>query len=224
MKYKPLKKDLTEQEETCFYCNRKLKSLKAYVLEDIETGNNIFVGPSCIKEFVSKDYNLSLIPDLTKYTEVLNPRGKKENDTDDDEKIRIQKQSTLEQIEKDHKKAIEYLELREDKLAESYNTSYGILNEYYQLYLNDKILEPNTIKHILNIEKNAPEKFKLINLQMCYNYSFWIKVGIRQLDNEASIFLKSIEKHLQKNLTITDKQKEGVNKWLENLTGIPKLK
>ncbi|WET00209.1 hypothetical protein P2W68_11360 [Chryseobacterium arthrosphaerae] len=222
MKYKPLKKDLTEQEETCFYCNRRLKSLKAYVLEDLETGYNIFVGPSCIKEFISKDYNLSLIPDLTRYTEALNSRGKKENDSE--ERVHIQKENTLEQSEKDYKKAIEYLELREDKLAGSYNTSYTVLNKYYQIYLTNNKLETDIVRHILNIEKNAPEKFKLINLQKCYNYSFWIKVGIRQLNEEASSFLKSIESYLQINLTITDKQKKGVNKWLEKLDAIPKLK
>lgn len=49
MGYQPLRKDLTETTEKCAFCPKHLRSLKAYVLKDIETGEVVLSGPECAK-------------------------------------------------------------------------------------------------------------------------------------------------------------------------------
>lgn len=219
MSYRPLKKDLTDGTEVCNFCNRPLKSLKAYILTNESTGEIVYSGPKCAENNIKKAYNLKLIPDLTKYTLAINDKEKKSN-------VYITEFNTSKYSEEELnlRKAIEYLELRENKLSEDFNTSYKILNEYYKEYLINGTLGLSQIRHILNIEKKSPESLKLVNLHKCYNYVFWIDTGIQKLDEKADDFLIPIKKYLIKNLKISERQKIGVNKWLENLDGIPQLK
>lgn len=219
MTYIPIKKDLTEGTETCEFCGKRLKSLTAFNLKNTETNDIVFAGETCAKRNIPLDYNIKLIPDFTKFTLSVN-----ENEKLSISDTRKSNKSELTEEEKDYKKAIEYIELRENKLQENFETSYPILKEYYNEYLLNNILGANEIKHILNIENKAPEKLKLNNLQKCYNYSFWINVAINKLDKEANVFLISIQKYLEKNFKISEKQKIGVNKWLKNLNGIPQIK
>jgi len=219
MNYRPLKKDLTDGTEICHFCNRPLRSLKAYILEDEGTKEIVYSGPKCAEDNIKPKYNLKLIPDLTKYTLAVN--DKESISTISAKERNISKYS---QEELNLRKAIEYLELRENKLIEDFNTSYSVLNEYYNSYLEKGTLDKNQIQHTLNIENKSPDSFKLINLQKCYNYSFWINNGILRLEDKADDFLIPIKTYLIKNFKISEKQKNGVNKWLENLDGIPQLK
>lgn len=222
MTYIPLKKDLTEGTEICNFCDKPLNSLTAYILKNIENNCIVYAGPTCAKKNISSKYNIKLVPDLTKFTLSAKPN--------EDSLIRITnnenktRNSTLTDDDKKYKRAIEYIELRENKLNKNFNTSYQILEEYYKEYLINNKLEKQTIEHILNIEKKAPNELKLDNLQKCYNYSFWISAGIKKLDKDATNFLSSILKYLETNLKISEKQKIGVNKWLKNLDNIPQIK
>ncbi|AIZ42465.1 hypothetical protein [Cellulophaga baltica] len=219
MSYRPLKKDLTDGTEICHFCNRPLRSLKAYILIDEKTKENVYSGPKCAEDNINNEYNLKLIPDLTKYTLAIND---KESIPSNNSKER--NTSKYSEKELNLRKAIEYLELRENKLSEDFNTSYNVLKEYYNSYLEEGTLNLNQISHILNIEKKSPDSLKLINLQKCYNYIFWINTGIQKLEVKADDFLIPIKNYLLKNLKLSDKQKIGVNKWLQNLDGIPQLK
>ncbi|HEF3576869.1 TPA: hypothetical protein R9125_001650, partial [Campylobacter jejuni] len=70
--------------------------------------------------------------------------------------------------------AIEYVVLRQSKMKKFKKANYFILNDYYKEYLKTNILSPNSIKHIINIEKKAPLQFKLENLLTCYAYEYKI--------------------------------------------------
>ncbi|RLK06739.1 hypothetical protein [Tenacibaculum discolor] len=219
MKYRPLKKDLTDGTKTCHFCNRPLKSLKAYILMDEKTKEKIYSGPKCAEDNISNKYNLKLIPDLTRYTLAI-------NDKESVLSSNFVERNTLKHTEKDlnYRKAIEYLELRENKLSEDFNTSYNVLKEYYSFYLVEGTLNLKQINHILNIEKKSPDSLRLINLQKCYNYIFWINIGIQKLEEKADGFLIPIKNYLINNLKLSIKQKKGVNKWLQNLAETPLLK
>lgn len=219
MSYRPLKKDLTNGTQNCHFCGVAIRSLKAYILENIDSKEKVFSGPDCAKQNIHSDYKLGLIPDLTKYTLAL---SKKEGSSTNRAGDRTNLKSTDE--EQNLRKAIEYLELRENKLAQFFNTSFPKLKNYFNSYLISGELKKDEIQHILNIEKNAPDTLKLINLQKCYNYFFWIDIGIGKLGGVADEFLIPIKNYLIKNLKISEKQKIGVNKWLKNIDGVPQLK
>jgi hypothetical protein len=213
MKYKPLRKDLTETTRKCDFCPKYLTSLKAYVLEEIDTGKIVYAGPTCTKNNVASNFSLAGIPDFTRYTL---PNGESENASGgtggyhgmstDDPSRRVK----------------EYLELREEKLAKEMQCSDSVLRIYY---IKSKI-EPLTdteIIHVNSIEDKSPEKFKFINLYKCYNYLFWLDIAINKLSGDPK-FLISIRSTLVTNGKISDKQKNGVNKWLSKIEGIPSLK
>ncbi|MNR54128.1 hypothetical protein D3C85_1742630 [compost metagenome] len=65
---------------------------------------------------------------------------------------------------------------------------------------------------------------KLDSLQKCYNYLFWIDVGIEKLDEDKRQFLKSIRNIVRERKQLTKKQFEAMNKWLGNIDGVPQLK
>jgi hypothetical protein len=213
MNYKPLRKDLTETTRQCNFCPKHLTSLKAYVLEEINTGKIVYAGPTCTKNNIASDFSLAGIPDFTRYTL---PNKESENCSGgtggyngistDDPSRRVK----------------EYLELREEKLAEEMQCSDAVLRSYY---IKSKIepLNDNEITHINSIEEKSQEKFKFINLYKCYNYLFWIDVAINKLSGDPK-FLKSIRSTLVSTGKISDKQKDGVNKWLSTIKGFPPLK
>ena len=122
----------------------------------------------------------------------------------------------------DKKKAIEYIELRENKLIKEFEgVSYKPLKDYYTVFLDKKDLTNDEVKHILNIENAAPEIFKLNDLHKCYSYSFWIKKAIKK--GYSVDFLNSILKYLYKNFKITNKQKESVNNVFRKIKNFPCL-
>lgn len=220
MSYRPIRKDLITEKQKCHFCSRTLNSLKAYVLENTETKEIIYAGFKCAGDNIDSQYKLGLIPDFTRYTlamserevDLINPRQgneKADNTTSDEDEKR--------------RNALEYIELREDKLVEDFKTSYPILKTYFDKHLVSE-LNDNEIKHIFNIEKNAPETLKLMNLQKCYNYLFWIDVAIGKLGDDSDKFLKSVRKYLIINKGITEDQKVAVNKWIVNLSNVPQLK
>lgn len=214
MPFKPLRRDLTETTRRCDFCPKFLTSLKAYVLEEEGSGRIAYAGPTCAKANIGANYTLVGIPDLTKFTL---PNGEGEggagggggsggsNSTDP------------------NRQALEYLLLRQEKLADEMQTSYPILESYYIKSKTESLTEAE-VRHINNIEAKAPEKLRLSNLQKCYNYLFWIDVAIERLPAEKTEFLNNIRRALVSNGEISQAQKAAVNKWLVNIPGVPQLK
>lgn len=214
MAFKPLRKDLTETTRRCDFCPKYLTSLKAYVLEEEGSGRIAYAGPTCAKNNISLDYTLVGIPDLTRFTL---PNGEGEGSTSGNG------ESNGRSSEDPNRQALEYLLLREEKLANDMPTSYSILKNYY-IKSKTEALTDTEVRHINNIEAKAPEKFRLANLQKCYNYLFWINIGIEKLPAEKAVFLSDIRRVLVSNGEITQAQKVAVNKWLVNIPGVPQLK
>lgn len=213
MAYKPLRKDLTETTQKCDFCPRFLTSLKAYVLEDTETGKIAYAGPKCAEENLAHGYSIKGIPDLTKFT--LSKDVGNENGGGGGNKAGA--------IDSPRRQAIEYIILREEKLVSELNCSYPVLKDYYES-MRDKELTDSEISHINNIENKAPHNLKLSVLQRCYNYLFWIDIAIDKLPDNKTDFLKDIRSKVARRTTLTNEQKTAVNKWLENIDGVPCLK
>ncbi len=213
MNYKPLRKDLTEITRQCDFCPKYLTSLKAYVLEEINTGKIVYAGPTCTKNNIASDCSLAGIPDFTRYTL---PNKESENASG------CTGGSNGVSTDNPGRRAKEYLELREEKLAEEMQCSDSVLRNYY-IKSRTENLNDNEITHINSIEEKSPEKLKFINLYKCYNYLFWIDIAINKLSGDPK-FLISIRSTLVSTGKISDKQKDGVNKWLNKIKGIPPLK
>ncbi|HEX8549420.1 MAG TPA: hypothetical protein VF691_20835 [Cytophagaceae bacterium] len=219
MNYLPLRKDLTEGKRKCYFCGRQLTSLKAFVLENVVTKEEVFSGPKCAQDNISDEFDLRLMPDLTVFTLAFNL------DIEGVRKGRLSS-SSASAIQKDidYKKAIEYIELRENKLLKDLNESYEPLKNYYLKYRMLGRLDEIEIQHITNIELKTKPSLKLVNLQKFYNHLFWINIAISLLGERANDYLVPIKESLCKYRNITEAQKNGVNKWLKNLDGIPQLK
>lgn len=215
MSYKPLRKDLTETSSKCFFCPRHMTSLKAYVLENIHTGEVVLAGPTCAQNNLAQGQTLNGIPDLTKFTQ---PNGTGIPGVGGGGGGNIGQGTNS-----DLKRAVEYLELREGKLAQRLNCSYTVLRNYYN-FLATRQLTVNEVNHVNNIENQAPKSLTLSELQRCYNYLFWIDIAIEQLPDTKTGFLKDIQKKVIKGIGLTKSQLGAVNKWLENIEGVPCLK
>ena len=212
MSYRALRKDLTETTRKCDFCENYLTSLKAFVLEDVNTGSIAYAGPTCAKNNLGENFTLSGIPDLTRFT--LSDAVRETGSGGGKGGVKILDPARL---------AVEYLILREEKLKDEMNTSYSVLRGYYDS-LKYRSLSESDVRHINNIEARSPENLKLVSLQRCYNYLFWIDVGINKLPGDRADFLKSVRKALINDGRISEAQKEGVNKWLSNIDGVPQLK
>lgn len=214
MSYKPLRKDLTETTRRCDFCPKFLTSLKAYVLEDKGSGRIAYAGPTCAKKNIGANYTLVGIPDFTKFTL---PNGEGEGGAGGTGG------SSGSNSADPNRQALEYLVLREEKLADEMHASYSALKNYYSKSKTESLTEAE-VRHINSMEAKAPEKFRLANLQKCYNYLFWIDVGIERLPEAKTEFLRKIRRSLVSNGEISQAQKAAVNKWLVNITGVPQLK
>jgi len=214
MPFKPLRKDLTETTRRCDFCPKFLTSLKAYVLEEEGSGRIAYAGPTCAKNSIAANYTLVGIPDLTKFTL---PNGEGEGGSGGTGG------SSGSNSEDPNRKALEYLLLREEKLADAMHTSYSVLKKYYIKSKTESLTEAE-VRHVNNLEAKAPEKFRLVNLQRCYSYLFWINVGIEKLPAEKKEFLSDVRRTLVSNGEISQAQKVAVNKWLVNIPGVPQLK
>lgn len=214
MAYKPLRKDLTETTRKCDFCPHYLTSLKAYVLEEIGTGTIAFAGPTCAKKKIAAEYTLAGLPDITKFTM---PNGAGENGACGTGGFGGRT------VDEPNRLALEYLVLREEKLAEPMGCSYSVLRNYY-IKSKTQILSDEEVRHINNIEAKSPKKLRLANLQKCYNYLFWIDVGIEKLPTDKTEFLRNIRSALVDNGSISENQKVAVNNWLKNIQGVPQLR
>ncbi|PAD30040.1 hypothetical protein [Paenibacillus sp. 7523-1] len=212
--YKPICKDLIEREKKCHFCAKNMTSLKAYKLKHKETGEIVCAGPSCTEKNIDQGIKLSAIPDLTKYTQPLGGNGGGGGGGNSEKPII--------RAEEDKRKAMEYLELREKKFEKYHSVSYSVLKNYYNKSQNEELNE-REIRHILNIENKTDERYKLANLQRCYNYLFWIDVALDKLE-EHNDFLESIKTYIIRNFKITSKQKDAVNNWMKNIKGVPQIK
>ncbi|WP_419811056.1 hypothetical protein [Bacterioplanoides sp.] len=211
MPYQVIRRDLTETTRKCDFCPKYLTSLKAYVLKDLETGKLSYAGPTCAINKAGEG-SISGVPDLTKFTSATNTRevggpiGQGRAGENDPEK-----------------RAVEYLMLREYKLVNELKCSYLVLREYYEK-LNSQGLSESDIRHINNIAAKAPENLTLATLQKIYNYLFWIDVGIGKLPPEKNDFLVGVRKTIVSKGKISERQKISINRWLENIDGVPQLK
>jgi len=212
--YKPLRRDLTETTRRCDFCPKFLTSLKAYVLEDEESGIIAYAGPTCARDNIGANYTLAGIPDLTRFTL---PNGESEGGTGG------AGGSGGGTVADPNRRALEYLLLREDKLTEEMQTSYSVLRNYYVKSKTESLTDAE-FRHINNIEAKAPEGLRLANLQRCYNYLFWIDVGIERLSAGKTEFLRDMRRALVDNGGLTQPQKNAVNKWLRHINGVPQLK
>jgi hypothetical protein len=212
--YKPLRKDLTETTRKCDFCPNYLTSLKAYILEEEGSGRIVYAGPKCAEKKINKNYTLAGLPDLTKFTL---PNGVREGGfggvggsagSNNVDPTRL---------------ALEYLALREEKLVGVMQTSYSVLRQYY-IKSRLELLTDSEVRHINNIEAKSPEKLRLTHLQRCYNYLFWIDIAIDKLCVGKTGFLKGIRQTLLDGGNISEGQKVAVNKWLNNIDGVPQLK
>ena len=157
--------------------------------------------------FLQKKTNRS-IPDFTKYIIETLEDEEGENQNQENQERNIHNQNIHRNDDK--KKAVEYIELRENKLIEEFEgVSYRYLKDYYLTFIEKGDLTDEQVRHILNIENAAPDILKLDNLHRCYSYSFWIKKAIRE--GYSVDFLGSILRYLYKNFKITLKQKGSVN-------------
>lgn len=211
MKYQVIRRDLTETTRKCDFCPKNLTSLKAYVLKNLETGELSYAGPTCAKNNAGEDA-LSGVPDLTKFTLSTNDRegggtGGRGGASEDNPV----------------KKAIEYLMLREHKLAKELKCSYSVLKEYYEKHNSDGLSESD-ISHINRIAAKAPEDLRPSALQRIYNYLFWIDVAINKLPPEKTDFLTGVRSTIVSKGKISERQTSSINKWLENIDGVPQLK
>ncbi|WP_323881590.1 hypothetical protein [Aeromonas caviae] len=211
MRYQVIRRDLTETTRKCDFCPQYLTSLKAYVLEHLETGELSYAGPTCAKNNAGEG-SLSGIPDLTKFTF---PKKDREGGgygggggvlADNPEK-----------------RAIEYLMLRESKLVGELKCSYSVLKKYYEKHNSQRLSEAD-IRHINNIAAKAPENLRPETLQKIYNYLFWIDVAIAKLPEEKTEFLAGVRSTIVSKGKVSEKQTASINKWLENIDGVPQLK
>lgn len=211
MTYKVIRRDLTEITRKCDFCPRYLISLKAYVLENVESNELFYAGPKCAKNNAG-DNSLLNVPDLTKFTMAT---GNREDGSIDG------RGST--NINNSERKAIEYLMLRENKLVNEFNCSYSVLRKYYKKSKIQKLSESDII-HINNIAYKAPEHLTLSMLQKIYNYLFWIDVGITKLNSGKTDFLTNVRRTIVSKRKITEGQRLAINRWLENIDGVPQLR
>ena len=121
------------------------------------------------------------------------------------------------------KKTLRVLVLRESKLVNELNCSYSVLKEYYKKY-NRQALSQTDFTHINNIASKAPESLTLLVPQRIYSYLFWIDVAVKKLPSGKTDFLVNVRKTIASKGKITDTQKVAINKWLENIEGVPQLK
>lgn len=212
MVYQVIRRDLTETSRKCDFCPQYLTSLKAYVLRNVETGELSYAGPTCAKNKAG-EHAISGIPDLTKFTLTtkINEReggggGNGGTSADNPEK-----------------RAIEYLILREHKLAEELKCSYSVLKDYYEKHSSQRLSESD-ISHINSIAAKAPDNLSPVTLQRIYNYLFWIDVAIKKLSPDKTEFLTNVRKTIVSKGKISDKQTSAINRWLENIDGVPQLK
>lgn len=213
MEYQVIRRDLTETSKRCDFCPQYLTSLKAYVLRHVETGVISYAGPTCAKNKAG-EHALSGIPDLTKFTLTTNER--------DGAGVGAGRTGGT-STDNPEKKAIEYLILREHKLAGELNCSYSVLKDYYNKH-NSQRLSESDIRHINAIAAKAPANLSPDTLQRIYNYLFWIDVAIKKLPQEKTEFLTAVRKTIVSKGNITDKQTTAINRWLENIDGVPQIK
>ena len=218
MGYTVIRKDFTTGPQKCDLCSRPLASFKAYIMQDISTGEIIFAGPKCALKNLHKGQSLSGVPDLTTFTTTLNtrPGGTSKSTLHGN----IGSENVVDQ---EKQRALEYLMLREEKLSKVLNCSYHVLAQLYQKYRNGG-LSPDDINHINNIEAKAPEGLALSRLKEIYNALFWIDVAIPKIPKDKTTFLINVRESIIKHKNITDRQKEGINGWLDKIHGVVRLK
>lgn len=208
MVYSLLRKDLIPIDTKCEFCSKTLKSGKGYLLIS-DLGSYVYAGKKCAMNNSSNGGTINKLPDLTRYTispedENVNPplmpggHGGRPANTPADEV----------------RQASEYLILRQQSLKPYLpGISYSGFDKYYLSY-QESTLDDKAVRHIINVEKKAPDKLKLKTLQKCYNYLFWIDVAIQRIgeDHKGTEFLQGVRDYMIKNYSITDIQKDGVNR------------
>ena len=209
-----LKKDFVHEDTESFCAKgKKLSSGKAFYLKDMN-GIIHYGGKQCAEKYATND--LSQVPDLTKSLIARH---------DGHSTVGSSGGNYREQNNTEKSKAITYILLREEKLSHytlgGKGISYNILKKYYDVYQKDNDLPNNAVNHILNIEKKSTKRLSLNNLLNCYAYQYILERTLdylTQKDNLKGIeFINDLLGGLTHYCSLTDKQIDGLSKWLQYL-------
>jgi hypothetical protein len=209
-----LKKDFVHEDTESFCAKgKKLSSGKAFYLKDIN-GNIHYGGKQCAEKHATND--LSQIPDLTKSLIARHDGHSTEGGSG---------RTDGEQNNTEKSKAITYILLREEILSHytlsGKGISYSILEGYYKIYQKDNDLPKNTVNHILNIEKKSTKRLSLKNLLNCHAHQYILERTLDHLTQKGNVkgikFINDLLDGLTQYCSLTDKQIDGLSKWLQYL-------
>ncbi len=223
MSYEPMNKDyiLPGKDIRCSDTGRELTSYTAYYVRNIYNGHILQLSKECaIKRLENTKFSIKDFIDLTRGNIISKPTPPIDVFLPgSNPSINAINSSENDEIAK--KKALEYLELRENKLKE-FGTSYKLLKNYYLQSKREELTKEN-INHILNIESTVQENenhwmqnLSLVNLQKVY----YLKCRLEQLifnyknDKYKIDFFSSIMRQLSKKLEISKNQEKCLKSYL----------
>lgn len=216
--------DFVERQK-CSFCNNTLTAGKAVYLREIATGDLKPSGPICAVKQAGE--MTEKIPDFTKCAHLIIDSLP---DEDEDQPNQAGSPSLSKRKQRPRRLNAptgftehEYLRLRLTKLHGFKRVFYPPLKEVFDRYEAGQANE-NDHSHISRLmDKMAAEQPALSqdNLQACYAFGYWIDQLIK--DRPKENFPRAMKKSLQDNLYLSEAQLSGLNKWFENVDGLPQL-
>jgi hypothetical protein len=200
----------------CCFCHRTIVCGKGCVVVD-DNGNEGFCGSVCATKPQNVTNPKEKIPDLT--------RGA--TDTRSGEEGEVKPPATKRRnvgarvAYGGREKAREYLLLRGKKLASIKSVRWPKLLPILERYEQNKEISEADYQY-LQFLMNHPDhpEFSLRNLQAVYSCHFWIEKFVRKNIREKDIsFVSSVQQYLHRNLVLSDKQIDGLNKWFTHSVG-----
>ncbi|WP_141400362.1 hypothetical protein [Magnetospirillum sp. 15-1] len=215
MPFYPVRKDFAFDVQCHAKCGHTLKSNVATILCD-EHGTEYPFGPTCARNHLDEDgaAQLRRIPDFTKAAPGQDREGGKRVDGEhsgggvrDDEAAKF-------------KRIVTYMLLRQERLAHIPGAQLDVLGQYHAAYLEEGALSDDAVRHIGNIEKKtAGGRYGYNNLQTVYAFDRCIERAIRGIPEDRRSFVGDILRYLRDNLYLTQKQIDGLDKWLKRIDG-----
>ncbi|MCZ4283054.1 hypothetical protein O4H49_19880 [Kiloniella laminariae] len=213
----PVRKDFVF-DQTCHACPRKLTSNVAVILQD-ELGQDFPYGPVCAKNALDHEGQrlLKQIPDFTKAAPGQeNEPGAGRGSTD----TRYGGSSGLGNTDRQFRRAVTYLLLRQRKLAHIPAANYKRFSAYADIFDQTNSLPEDSIAHLINVErKSGGTKFGFDSLQAVYGYDCCINRTFLSLPAEKQDWLKDVQTSLRKRLYLTEAQAKGVENWFKYIPG-----
>ena len=215
--FTPIRRDFVF-DETCHVCPRKLTSNVAIILRD-NLGQEFPYGPICAKNALDPEGQRLLreIPDFTKAA----PGPENESGTGRGSTgTRHGGNNGTDITDKQFRRAVTYLLLRQRKLAHIPAAGYGRFSAYADMFEETNLLPKDSIAHLLNVErKSVGTKFGFDNLQAVYGYDCCIERTLLSLPSEKQDWLKDVQASLHKRLFLTEAQAQGVENWFKYIPG-----